>query len=1004
MHKLYHYAVYLLFLYLITFNALAQKPTQKLADTAGKIISLQEVSVSTGYQKIPKERATGSFAIVTNKDFNRRLSTDVLSRLDGMVSGLTFNTNTSKTNDISIRGMSTIFSNTQPLIVVDNFPYDGDIRNLNPNDIESVTVLKDAAAASIWGARAGNGVIVISTKKGQANQPLKVAFTSNFTLGQKPDLFYNPSYLNSTDYIGVERFLYSKGFYNVNIANTTSNPVLSPVVELLAQQALNPTDASIEQQIQALTQNDYRYDMEKYFYRNSTQQQYSTALSGSSPNSNYYFSLGYDKNADNLIRNQSNRFSVNSRYSFKPTKNLEIQTAFQYISNTLNNNNPGFGSNPLLSAINSGTTKNLYPYARLADDQGNPLAIVKDLRYSWVTAPAQQILLNWQYRPLQELSLANQATKLQETLINLGASYQLSAHLSADIKYQYEQSGSADRNYQSPDTYAARSLINRYSQVTAGVVKRNLPYGGILNEAGISGKGHTFRTQLNYNKVFGTNHQLTALAGAEVKELLCSAQKSTLYGYDDEHATTSKVDYISTFPLYMPAGSLAIPFNDTRTETAYRYVSYYANAAYTYLNRYTLSASARNDASNLFGVKTNQQGVPLWSAGISWNISREPFFKSKLIESLKLRATYGYSGNVDQKTAAYLTARYNTNTLTGAQDATITNPDNPNLKWERVRQINLGIDFTSKNNLLSGSIDYYHKKGLDLIADSPMPPSSGLTVFRGNVAGTTGQGIDLVLGSQIPITKLISFSNNLLISYVTDKVTNYQVKLTAPFLTNFADGRKSTGIYPLNGKPVYSFYSYPSAGLNASGNPQGYVNGQLSTAYSTITGSTPVNQLIYNGPARPTWFGAYRPAFNYKQFSLSASIQFKAGYYFRRSSIDYDALFNTWTGHQDFAQRWQQPGDENRTGVPAMVYPNVPNRDFFYLYSTALIQPAGHVRLQDLQFSYTLISKGPFKQLQVYAYCNNLGIIWRANRFGLDPDAIVMPNPKTYAIGLKADF
>jgi TonB-linked SusC/RagA family outer membrane protein len=1000
MYKLYHYGVYLLLLFVSSFNALAQKP----ADTTAKVITLDEVTVSTGYQKIPKERATGSFVQLDNKDFNRRVSTDVLSRLDGMVSGLTFNTNTAKTNDISIRGMSTIFSNTQPLLVVDNFPYDGDIRNLNPNDIESVTVLKDAAAASIWGARAGNGVIVITTKKGQANQRVNISFNSNFTLGEKPDLFYNPNFLNSTDYIEAERFLYSKGFYDSSIANTTSNPVLSPVVELLTKQALNPADASIEQQIQALKQNDYRYDMEKYFYRKSALQQYAASLSGGSEKSNYYFSLGYDKNADNLVRNQNNRFSINSRYSFKPVKNLEIQTAMSYISNTLNNNNPGFGSNPLMNAINSASQKNLYPYARLADDNGHPLAIAKDLRYSWVTAPAQQILLDWQYRPLEELNLAKQATKLQETLINLGASYQFNPDLNAEIKYQYEQSASGDRNYQSIATYGARSFVNRYSQVTGGIVKQNLPYGGILNEAGAGNKGHTFRTQLNYNKRIGTEHQLTALAGAELKELLSSAQKNTLYGYDDEHATVSKIDYLSSFPIYMPIAAVPIPFNDTRNEYAYRYVSYYANAAYTYRNRYTLSASVRNDASNLFGVKTNQQDVPLWSAGLSWNLGREAFYNSSFLPDLKLRATYGYSGNVDQKTAAYLTARYSTNLFTGAQDATITNPDNPDLKWERVRQINLGMDFVSKNNFISGSIDYYHKKGLDLIADSPMPPSSGITTFRSNVAGTVGQGIDLVLNNRLIVTKQIIWTNTFLISYVTDKVTNYKVKLTAPYLTNFGDGRKSTGTYPLNNRPVYSFYSYQSAGLDQYGNPQGYFNGQLSTAYSTITGSTPVDQLVYSGPARPTWFGSYRPGISFKQFSLSVGIQFKAGYYFRKSTIDYDALSNKWTGHKDFALRWQKAGDENYTTVPAMIYPNVANRDAFYQYSTDVMLRADHVRLQDLQLNYTLNAKGPFKQLQLYAYCNNLGIIWRAASQGLDPDAIVMPNPRTYAIGLKIDF
>lgn len=970
--------------------------------------ALQEVTVSTGYQKIPKERATGSFAQLDNKDFNRRVGADVLSRLDGTVSGLTFNNSSTNTTDISIRGMSTIFSNTQPLIVVDNFPYDGDMRNLNPNDVESVTVLKDAAAASIWGARAGNGVIVITTKKGTVNRLIKVSFTGNFTLGERPDLFYNPNFLNAADYINVERFLYDKKFYTSSINNTRSNPVLSPVVELLIKQAANPADASIEQEIKNLSKYDYRTDMEKYFYRKSAAQQYAVSLSGGNEGSQYYFSLGYDQNVSNLVRNSNSRFSMKTSYSFKPAKNLEIQTAINFGNSKLINNNLGFGLNPSLNAISSSVNKNLYPYARLADENGSPLAIAKDFRYSWVTAPEQGQLLDWQYRPLEELKLADQSTKAQEILVNLGANYQISEDFTAEIKYQLEQAVNNDRNYQSIDSYAARSIINRYSVVTNGLVKRNLPYGGILNEAGSHIRGNILRTQLNYNKQIAADHQLTALAGAEVKELLTSGQKSTLYGYDEEHATTSKIDYKTLFPLYMPTGAtLAIPFNDSRGEFANRYISYYANTAYTYLNRYTLSASARNDASNLFGVKTNQQSVPLWSTGLSWNISREPFYTIKFLPDLKLRATYGYSGNVDQTTTAYLTARYSNNPLTGVQDATITNPENPDLKWERIRQFNIGLDFTSANSIISGSIEYYHKKGFDLIADAALPPSSGVTTFRGNVANTIGHGFDFILNNQVKIGQF-NWLNSILFSYVTDKVTSYNVKPNISYLIAFGDGRKTTYIFPVSGRPVYSFYSYRYAGLDKNGNPQGYLNGQVSNDYSAITGNTPIEELIYGGPARPTWFGTYRPTIQYKQFSLSASFLFKLGYYFRKSALDYDALFNYWTGNKDFSLRWQHAGDENHTSVPAMVYPNIPNRDFYYQYNDGLVLKADNIRLQDLQFNYSLPlsknSKGPFKQFQVYVYCNNLGILWRANKENLDPDVLVMPNPKTYSLGVKAEF
>ncbi|HUZ59511.1 MAG TPA: carboxypeptidase-like regulatory domain-containing protein, partial [Hanamia sp.] len=194
-----------------------------LQDTS---IKLNEVVVSTGYQNIPKERATGSFVTVNMNQFNNEVASDVISKLEGITSGLVFFKGVpNRPDEINIRGQSTLFSNTQPLIVVDNFPYDGDINTINPNDVESITVLKDAAAASIWGVRAGNGVIVITTKKGKFNKPLQVSFNSNITVGEKPDLFYDSRFINSSDFIDLESFLFSKGFYDNDFSAASQPPL-----------------------------------------------------------------------------------------------------------------------------------------------------------------------------------------------------------------------------------------------------------------------------------------------------------------------------------------------------------------------------------------------------------------------------------------------------------------------------------------------------------------------------------------------------------------------------------------------------------------------------------------------------------------------------------------------------------------------------------------------------------------------------------------------------------
>lgn len=196
-------------------------------------LGLDEVEVlATGYQDIPKSRASGSFVSIDRELVTRRVSTNLIDRLEDVTSGLIINRTGDVGRDpISIRGRSTLGRFSQPLVVIDNFPYDGKLEDINPNDVETITVLRDAAAASIWGARAGNGVIVITTKSGKTDLPTRVSFSANANWIEQPDAFWSPR-LNPGDFIEVERKLFESGFYNTT-ENSTANPVLSPVVETL---------------------------------------------------------------------------------------------------------------------------------------------------------------------------------------------------------------------------------------------------------------------------------------------------------------------------------------------------------------------------------------------------------------------------------------------------------------------------------------------------------------------------------------------------------------------------------------------------------------------------------------------------------------------------------------------------------------------------------------------------------------------------------------------------
>ena len=967
---------------------------------------LKEVTISTGYQSLPKERATGSFENVSNDLFNRSTGTDILTRLDGITTSTLFDkrTGADPLSSLTIRGISSLYANTAPLVVVDSFPYNGDINNINPNDVASVTLLKDAAAASIWGVRAGNGVIVITTKKGLFNQPLQVSLNSNITFTGKPNLFALPQ-MSSSDFIDVDKMLFSKGFYDDDLSNTFSRPPVSPVVELL-DEARNGliSGSSADAQINALRNYDVRNDFDKYIYRTGVNQQHALSLSGGSQSANYFFSAGYDKNLYNLMNSGYDRVTIKSSNTFRPFKHTEVQAGLQYTSSNTSDENSlsPYGYGQIVPAGKSA----LYPYAQFADANGNPLPIVKDYRLGFVDTTGAGKLQNWQYKPLQEVQQADNHTKAQDILLNMGIKYYFSSHISAEVKYQYEKSVNTNNQYYSPDSYYTRNLVNGFTQINGTDVVTPIPLGGILDLANNDLEAHDARAQLNYNNTWNTKNQVSAIAGAEVRQDNTIFNSNRTYGYNPNLLTYTNVDEASTFPYYEGLNSdSTIPNPAQFSDLLNRYVSLYANGSYTYDNRFILSASTRKDESNLFGVNSNQKGVPLWSAGLAWNLSDEKFYHFAAIPYLKLRLTYGYSGNVDNSLSAFTTIGYvNTNNYTHMPYANVINPPNPELRWEKVGMTNFGIDFGLAGNRITGSFDYYVKNAKDLISPAQIDYTTGFSYLFINSGKTKGKGIDLQINSR-NLTGALAWNTTLLFSYNRNKVEDYYNDLST------ASAYVSTGLTlnPVVGRDVYALYSYKWAGLDPkTGDPQGYVNGVVSKDYATIINGS-LSDLVYDGSAIPVYYGAVRNTFTWRGISLSANITYRLGYYFRKTSINYTNLFDGWVGNSDYSLRWQKPGDEKTTNVPSLIYPNDPNRDEFYTYSAATVGRADNIRLQDIRIGYQLEKAQqqwlPFKSVQFYVYASNLGIIWRANKWHIDPDyGSGIPASRTISFGIKADF
>ncbi|WP_164735360.1 SusC/RagA family TonB-linked outer membrane protein [Pseudoflavitalea rhizosphaerae] len=963
---------------------------------------MKEVTiVNSGYEKISPERATGSYSSVNNEMLNRRVSANILDRIENLSPGVSFR----NANDgILIRGRSSIFSNVNPLIVVDNFPYDGDINNINPNDIENITILKDAGAASIWGARAGNGVIVITTKRGKTQKPT-VEINSNVTIQKKPNLQKLPV-ISSADFIGLERDLFQRGLYDGILSQTDAPAPLTPVVEILVKvRSGELTQAQGDEIIKKFEQQDARNDVQKYFYRNPVRLQNSINVSGNSNSINYFLSMGYDRALPELVGATNDRVTLRTVNTFKVLRNFQIE-AGAYLTQTINKSGNNLGY-----SISSGAGKSLYPYADLVDDLGSSLALVKDFRQPFTDTIGKGVLNDWQYKPYDEIGFASNQYNDKTQQANITLRYNFRSKLTAEVLYQYLTSTIISSSLSSKESYYVRDLVNRFYQPFANI-KFPVPYGGILNNTLSEIISHQGRAQLSYNNSW-KRHDVSVIAGWEIKNLVNRGNVNTQYGYNEMGSTVNpNMDFVTQFPQFVYIGSNArIPNIQSVSKTLDRFISYYANASYTFDRRITVSASGRQDAANLFGVETNQRGVPLWSAGVSWLLSNEKFYNFPLIPLLKIRSTYGNSGNYSRSAKGLLSMAYDGyNNSVGLPTATILNPSNKKLRWEQVGMFNIGIDFESKNNIVSGSIDYFRRHSKDLIASTPANPTLGViygynNYYFANVASVKGNGLEFQINIK-NIDNKFRWTTNYIFSYNLMKVSEYLISASENTVLYLSEGT----INPLIGYPAYSVFSYRWAGLDSiTGSPIGYLGKNTSQAYSDIINKTKIDSLKYHGPLQPKYFGSIINTFQYKGFQLSINISYKLGYFFRRNSINYASLIQTWTGHNDYAQRWRKSGDERSTSVPSFQFPPDPNRDFFYAKSEVLVEKGDHIRLDDIQLRYNLDLSSrrslPFNNITFYVNATNLGPLWLANKEKIDPyfNGGIVPG-KMFSFGLNVGF
>ena len=965
-----------------------------------KVSALGEVTVqvNTGYQSIPKERATGSFGVVTAQQLSKYPVTSLFERLQGLVPGVDISTATtagkSRSGTVTIRGLSTIVSDytkvsTDPLLVIDGFPSAtsisaGALNFINPDDVEQVTFLKDAAAASIWGIQAANGVIVITTKKGTRNSKPIINFMSTLGTSKRPRPNYGKM-MTTPQYIQLEKELIDKGVMTDPVLNTSSfypsnNSQAQAILFSFKRGAI--TADQMNQQLDALGKIDNTDQVSQYLLRPPATHQYNLSISGGGPGSSYFIS-GYFYTDDRAYKSNDNQ-----GYSIKASNVSSFLNGRVSLTSDLTFGNTKDKINGAAVRAMSITPGGLRVYDQLKDPNGN------NNYYDVVTTPQvargleKKGYLSFLYSPIDELNYSNTYNTSNNITLNLAANANITSWLAVNLSGNIGRMFTNSNTYWEPNSYDARIMVNSASSINStGAVVHGIPIGGKLNLMNEQNRSYNLRGQFTINKTWNDLHRLNFLAGAEIRQVYDESSSDIRYGYDKE---------INSFRTVNPGASYKDMYGNTQTigptssqyvEKTTRSLSYYGNASYSFMNKYIVSGSARLDDNNLLGVDRRKRAVPLWSTGLKWNLKGEEFIKYiSWINQLSARATYGFSGNAPQGYAPVTVIDLlGSNYYTGYPYANIGTPAIDNLAWEKTRMINYGIDYSLLGNRIFGSLEYYLKRTTDIIWSMPINATYGYGSLLFNTANLNGKGVDLSLGLVPVQTKTLKWTSIFNLSYNTNIVKDS--RFNGP-TTSF----DAETLY--NGYPSDYLFSYAWSGLDKTGQSLIKDPKKPGTTYTVM--DYPYEDIrVYSGRSKSPWFGGFNNSVQYKGWELAFQFIYHFGGVFRKPSVSSVGFSNTTlVGRSgDLAERWELPGDEAKTNVPGLIYG--PGASYYtsldrYVNSDYLIRSRSNIRFQQVMLSYSVpqrwLQKASIRSMILSGACRNLGMIWAANKEKLDPD------------------
>lgn len=1007
---------------------------------------LKEVVV-TGYQTISKERATGAFAIMNKENIEKKINVDLTQALEGQVAGVT-----TYGGDVIIRGRSTISANvgTKPLLVIDGLPTERNLDDININDVESMTILKDAAATSIYGSRAANGVLVITTKTAEKGK-IQINFNADWRWTENPSL-NDYHYASAATSVQFEQLFWERSAKNSNISvdqyaknqNTAFGKTGAYVSPLLSQRIAlangEITQAQYDAEARRLSQNDFRQSYMDALWRTPLRQNYTLSVSNASDRQNTYASITYTGDLKQMKADASDNMRLNLKTTQKVAKWLSVDLGIDAMYGKDNSTDNFFNFTSQMgsfAAYNQIYDDNggLYylPYANNIAGASSWYALSSTAQYSPLRISGMNALgvfesLN--YNSKEEVDKHRVRTENMFIRSFARVNLQFNKELKFSTSFDYEIARMDMEKEYASTSYFLRNMRNRMisQNSTSGVYVNNFPLGGYLEQAESSKNNYTFRNQLDYNKTIQDKHSITALFGFEMREVSTPiGMQSKLFGYNPQTLSSTTATVLNPTALSTGVTSVLYGNNQTvqstllnvpsLTSTLNRYVSYYSAGGYTFDNLYNVSGSVRLDQTNFFGTDPKYRYRPLWSLGAAWNISNEQFMKEiSWIDMLTIRGSYGVTGNVDQSSTPYITAlvrNTTVNTLDPVEQVTLAAPPNPTLRWEKTSSYALGFDFSLFKRFLNGKIEGYYKYSDDLLVNSILPRATGYTSSVVNNGAMSNRGIEITLSSPWYDKNDLKLTSTLVFAYNENQIERVNQKATyAEQLVNFPSS------YYEKGKPYNAVYAYRYKGIKTDGTEAQngipiivYKDGSpmytiapdgKSVSYPSDPRSIKTDDVVYMGTLDPKWSGSFTQNIQYKGFELSGMFTFYGGNKMRKPTYNY-FISNpglSATMSRDAENGWT-PEHPDRTLPKCGVYNTMQvNAAGIFLadywrYSDVNVVDGDMIRLRNLSLSYVLPQKTvkmlKLSKVRLTAQANNLWF-WSAAGDGFDPEMYRLPN------------